>query len=111
MQRGEVWAAVWPNDPHKKERPVLIVSNDHRNHASHLADITVVKITSLVRADGRKKPVNQFEDLVLRFKKDSIVQCGALYSIEKKYLRRQLAQLSSPQMLEIDQRLRNVLGL
>jgi mRNA-degrading endonuclease toxin of MazEF toxin-antitoxin module len=111
MKRGEIWAAVWPNDPLKKERPVLIVSNDHRNDTPALQDITVLKITSLKRADGSKKNVHQFEDLVIQLKKESIIQAGAIFTIEKRNLRRALGQLSSSQMSEVSDRLRNALAL
>lgn len=111
MKRGEIWAAVWPNDPKKKERPVLIVSNDHRNSTLALQDVTVLKITSLKRVDGSKKVVNQFEDLVVQLKKESIVQGGAVFSIEKRLLRRILGQLSPSQMGDVNDRLRNALAL
>ncbi len=111
MRRGEIWAAIWPNDPQKKERPVLIVSNDHRNSTPALLDITVVKITSRMRADGSKKTVNQFEDVVAHLKKESIIQCGAIFSIEKKHLRKILGQLTSAQMNEINDKLRSALAL
>lgn len=111
MKRGEIWAAVWPNDPLKKERPVLIVSNDHRNNTPALQDITVLKITSLKRADGSEKTVNLFEDVVLKLKKASIIQGGAIFSIEKRNLRRILGQLTPSQMNDVSERLRNALGL
>ena len=47
MLRGEIWLAIWPNDPDKKPRPLLIVSNNLRNQAPKLLDIVIVKLTSL----------------------------------------------------------------
>ncbi len=111
MKRGEIWAAQWPNDPLKKMRPVLIVSNDHRNSTPMLLDVTVLKITSLKRADGSKKNVNQFEDLVLRLKNESIIQSGAIFSVEKKNFKKILGQLTPAQMDEVDDRLRSALAL
>jgi mRNA-degrading endonuclease toxin of MazEF toxin-antitoxin module len=111
LKRGEIWAAVWPNDPLKKERPVLIVSNDHRNGIPTLLDITVVKITSLKRVDGSTKNINQYEDVIVKLKKESIIQSGAIFSIEKRTLRRILGQLSSSQMDEVSDQLRNALAL
>jgi mRNA-degrading endonuclease toxin of MazEF toxin-antitoxin module len=111
MKRGEIWAAVWPNDPTKKERPVLIVSNDFRNSTPALQDVTVLKITSFKRADGSKKVVNRFEDVVVQLKKESIIQGGAIFSIEKRLLRRSLGQLAPSQMTEVDDRLRSALAL
>ena len=86
MQRGEVWLATWPADPALKARPVLIVSNDFRNSAPHLHDVVVAKLTGLNRPDGTRKPVNRAEDLVIRFRKDTIIRCASLYSVEKKIL-------------------------
>lgn len=111
MRRGEIWWAVWPNDPKRKKRPVLIVSNDFRNGATHLLDLVVVKLTGLIRANGSRKPVHPGEDLVIRFKKETIVQCGAIYSIEKSCLESRAALLSLTQMSDVDERLRNVLRL
>jgi mRNA-degrading endonuclease toxin of MazEF toxin-antitoxin module len=111
LKRGEIWAAIWPNDPLKKERPVLIVSNDHRNGTPTLLDITVLKITSLKRPDGSAKYIHQFEDVVVKLKKESLIQSGAIFSIEKRTLRRPLGQLSPAQMDQVSDQLRNALAL
>lgn len=111
MLRGEIWSAVWPNDPKAIPRPVLIVSNNLRNSAPNLLDLVVVKITGLHRDDGSKKPVNANEDIIYKGKKLSIIQCGAIYSIEKTTLLQRLGQLTLAQMKVIDEKLRNVLDL
>ena len=111
MARGEIWFAAWPGDPAKKVRPVLIVSNDHRNKAKHLLDIVVVKLTGLLRADGTEKPVNASEDVVTTLKKDTIIRCASIYTIEKSMLKNKGGQLSATDMAQVDQRLKNVLSL
>lgn len=111
MLRGEIWTAVWPADPLKKERPVLVVSNNIRNQDTRLHDIVVAKITSLERANGTKKLVNSSEDFVFKLRNDSIIRCASLYSIEKTILKRHLTQLTAQQMKEIDVRLKVVLDL
>lgn len=111
MKRGEVWEAVWPNDPQKKRRPVLIVSTDHRNTTPALLEITVLKITGLYRPDGTQRLVNHSEDLVVGFKKESIIRAGAIFSVEKAALQRILGQLTPTQMNQINDRLRNALDL
>jgi len=111
MLRGEIWSAVWPNDPKAIPRPVLIVSNNLRNAAKNLLDLVVVKITGLMRADGSKKPVNANEDIIYQGKKPSLIQCAALYSIEKRTLQNRLSQLSLTEMKAVDEKLRNVLDL
>ena len=111
MLRGEIWSAVWPNDPKATPRPILIVSNNHRNSAPHLLDLVVVKITGRQRADGTEKPVNANEDIIYQAKKASIIQCGAIFSIEKGTLQRRLGQLTITEMTVVDEKLKNVLDL
>jgi mRNA interferase MazF len=111
MLRGEVWWAAWPNDPSAKPRPILIVSNNLRNGATNLLDVVVVKLTSLHRDDGSKKPTNPAEDVVVKFKKDTIIRCSSIYSIEKSMLTSRITQLSIPTMKEVDKRLKHVLDI
>jgi mRNA-degrading endonuclease toxin of MazEF toxin-antitoxin module len=111
MLRGEIWFGVWPNDPDKKPRPLLIVSNNHRNQKPNILDVVVVKLTSLERPDGSKKPVNAAEDLLVTLKKPTIIKCGSLYSVEKAFFKNCAGQLSPDQMKEVDLRLKNVLDL
>ena len=111
MLRGEVWSAVWPNDPKAMPRPVLIVSNNLRNSSRHLLDLVVVKITGRHRDDGSEKPVNSNEDILYKGKKLSVIQCGAIYSIEKGTLQKCLGQLTIDQMKVVDEKLKNVLDL
>jgi mRNA-degrading endonuclease toxin of MazEF toxin-antitoxin module len=111
MLRGEIWFGVWPNDPDKKSRPLLIISNNHRNQKPNILDVVVIKLTSLERPDGSKKPVNQAEDLVITLKKPTIIKCGALYSVEKSFFKKCAGQISPDQMREVNLRIKNVLDL
>jgi len=111
MLRGEIWWGIWPGDPGKKPRPLLIVSNNHRNQAPKIQDIIVIKLTSLERADGSKKPVNPAEDYVVTLKKETIIQCAAVFAVEKKILTRKARQLSFVQMKEVDERIKNAFDL
>lgn len=111
MLRGEIWFGIWPNDPEKKQRPLLIVSNNHRNGAQNVQDVVVVKLTSLERLNGSHKLINEAEDLVVKLKKETIVRCGAIYSIEKKFLKNKAKQLTLQQMNTVDSKLKTVLDL
>lgn len=111
MKKGEVWAGVWLNDPDQKERPLLIVSNNHRNSAKNLEDIIVVKLTSLYREDGSKKITNPSEDIIETFKSETIIRCASIYSIEKKNLKRRLAVLGPNIMSKVNECLKIVLNL
>lgn len=111
MFRGEIWFGIWPNDPDQKPRPLLIVSNNHRNKASLIRDIIVVKLTSLQRADGSEKPINAAEDVIVQLKKKTIIRCGSIYSVEKLHLRNKVNQLSPHQMNNVDHKLKIALNL
>lgn len=111
MQRGEIWVATWPNDPTKKPRPVLVVTNNLRNHLAHIADVVVVKITSYQRRDGTPKPVNQAEDVIVTLKKQSIIRCGSLYTVEKSWLVKKITNLDELTMANINKKLALVLGI
>ena len=111
MNRGEIWSAIWPNDPLEKLRPILIVSNNYRNSTLGLKDIIVLKITSVSRTDGSLKYINRHEDMVIMLKKKSIIQAGAIFSIEKKYLRKFHLRLTYEQINEVDARLKTTLAL
>lgn len=111
MLRGEIWFGVWPNDPSKKQRPLLIVSNNHRNSLNNMHDIVVVKLTSLERSDGSKKKVNIAEDVLVKLKKSTIIRCGAIYAVEKSFLKIKATELTPNQMSEVDEKLKIVLDL
>lgn len=111
MLRGEIWLGVWPNDPEKKQRPLLIISNNLRNKAPNLFDVNVLKLTSLQRSDGRDKPVHPSEDLVIILKKKTIIRCASIFTIEKSCLIKKWGQLPSTEISQVDARLRNVLDL
>jgi mRNA-degrading endonuclease toxin of MazEF toxin-antitoxin module len=76
-----------------------------------LEDIVVVKITGLLRDDGSKKPLNSDEDILYKFRKESIIKCSSIYSIEKAQLQKKLGTLTSQQMEIVGEKLRNVLEL
>ena len=111
MLRGEIWWVKWPLDPNAKPRPVLIVSNNLRNSAPNLLDIVVVKITSLIRNDGTKKPVNPAEDVIVTLRKDSIIRCASIFSVEKMMLQSRGGQLPIAAMKLVDEKLKHVLDI
>lgn len=111
MLRGEIWWGIWSGDPGKKPRPLLIVSNNYRNQAPNIQDIIVLKLTSLQRPDGTKKLVNPVEDYVVTLKKETIIQCAAVFAVEKKILTTKVNRLSVDQMKEVDERIKNTLDL
>jgi len=111
MLRGEIWLGVWPNDPQKTARPLLIVSNNLRNQAPRLLDIVVVKLTSLENSTGQIKPTNPSEDVVINLKKPTIIRCSSVFSVEKTYLTKKLTQVSASEMLKVDECLKTVFDL
>ena len=111
MLRGEVWIGIWPNDPKKKQRPLLVVSNNFKNQAQNLLDLVVVKLTSLEKKDGSKKPLNLAEDVVHTFKKPTIIRCGSIFTVKKTILKNKIAQLEPALMAQVDTCLKLVLDL
>lgn len=111
MIRGEIWLAVWPNDPEQKFRPLLVVSNNLRNKAPYLQDIVVLKLTSLQNSKGKNKPINPSEDIVITLKKPTIVRCASIFTVEKSSLKKKLCDLPLHEMREVDACLKTVLDL
>ena len=111
MLRGEIWYTAWPTDPNSTVRPVLIVSNNLRNSAPNLLDMVVVKLTSLYRDNKTKKVTNPHEDVIVKFKRETIIRCASIYTIEKSLLKNKVTQLSINTMKEVDERLKHVLDL
>lgn len=111
MLRGEIWTGIWPNDPDQKPRPLLIISNNHRNQASRLLDIVVVKLTSLHDSQGNEKATNQAEDVMITLKKQTIIRCASIFTIEKGSIKRKISQLSLADMNKVDSCLKVVLDL
>jgi mRNA-degrading endonuclease toxin of MazEF toxin-antitoxin module len=111
MLRGDIWLGVWPNDPRKTLRPLLIVSNNLRNRAPNLLDVVVVRLTSLENSKGQTKPTNPSEDVIISLRKPTIIRCASIFAVEKTYLKKKLTQVSSADMERVDLCLRTVLDL
>ncbi len=111
MKKGEIWLTKWPTDPSSKVRPVLIVSNNIKNSHHRIHDINVVKITSLQKSNGQNKAVNSAEDIVIQLKKESIVRCGSIYTVEKSLLHKNIHTLTQEEIDSVKNCLRNVLDL
>ncbi len=111
MLRGEVWYVAWPGDPNAKVRPILIVSNNRRNSLSHLLDVVAVKLTGLYRDNGEKNPTNPVEDVIVKFKKETIIRWAAIFAVEKSQLKNRVHQLSIDTMKQVDEKLKCVLDL
>ncbi len=47
----------------------------------------------------------------MKFKKETIIRCGSIYSIEKDSLKNRAMQLSIADMKNVDEKLKNVLDL
>lgn len=111
MNRGEIWLGVYPNDPQKKPRPLLIVSNNFRNQQPRLKDIVIVKLTSLQNSKGLNKPTSRVEDVIINLKKQTIVRCASVFTIEKSSLKSKITQLQVTDMDKVDSCLKTVLDI
>lgn len=113
--KGDIVSAIWPNDPKKIKRPLVIVSNNTRNSITGLQDIIVVKVTSERKKNGNIKPFNEVEDLKITVKKPSYIKCGSIFTIEKKYIKgfydNKIQRVGSAKLKEMDSKLKIVLDL
>jgi mRNA-degrading endonuclease toxin of MazEF toxin-antitoxin module len=111
MKRGEIYWGVYPEDTQKKKRPLLIISNNLVNSNDRAEDVIVVKVTSLVGANSTKKRINPREDVVIKLEKDSIIRCGKIFTVRKIRLKPSAYSVPLDKMKEVDQCLKNALGL
>lgn len=111
ISRGDIWIAVWPNGPTHKSHPVLVVSNAKRNLLSRILDILVVKLTSRDYEDGTIKPINLAEDIEFKMKKESIIQCGQIFTLPKHTLQKKLQACPANIMHKVDECLKTALGV
>lgn len=111
MQRGEIYTAIWPNDPSIKPRPVLIVSNNLQNNNSAYQDILVCKITSYLDDTNNPKKINSAVDKIITLKKQSIIQCSKIFTLNKTDLVKQIGQISIQDMKDVDRKLKVALDL
>ncbi len=111
MLKGEIWLSSWPTDPESKIRPVLIISNNFKNLNNRLLDINIVKLTSLQRSNGTIKTINSAEDIIITLKKQTIIKCGSIYTIEKKNLHKRIHTINNIELDNVNFCLRNALDL
>lgn len=111
IRRGEIWTGTFSADTLQKTRPLLIVSNDDVNSNDKLLDVIVVKIVSMIKPDGKIVITNPEEDILIKLKKESIIQCGKISVIEKRDLVRMVTQITSAELRQVDRCLKNALAL
>jgi mRNA interferase MazF len=113
--RGDLLLASLPfaDVAKSKVRPVLLVQNNVANQFS--GNLIVVALSS--RVPQRLLPT-QYKVTVgsplakqAGLVKDSIVDCGVIYTIAKSRVRRKIGAFSSQTMAEIDARLKTSLSL
>jgi mRNA interferase MazF len=115
FQRGDVLLADLPfaDVTASKVRPVLVVQNDVANRLCD--NLIVVAFSSrvpphplptqyLVRADSQLA-------LKAGLKRDSVVDCGVVFAIAKRRIRRELGSFTSVAVAEVDSRLKLSLAL
>ncbi len=112
VHRGEIWWAAL-DEPRGSEpgyrRPIVVVQSDDFN-LSRIQTVVAAVITSnlsLARAPG---------NIFLRARdtglpKDSVANVSQLITVDKAFLDEKVGQLTAPQLHELDEGLRLVLGL
>jgi mRNA interferase MazF len=108
FQKGEVhWVNLDPTEGAeiKKSRPAVIVSNNVLNDSS-----PVVVICPITDSTGKNSPIH----ILVRqkeggLKKESIVHCGQLRTVDKSRLYEKMGNLSAQRMAEIELGIKYVL--
>jgi mRNA interferase MazF len=114
MKRGDVAIAdLRPQDPSAKVRPVLIVQNDRDN--VRMSRTIVVMITGTIRRAAEPTQLlidSSHPDWPLSgLHHPSVINCSNLYTIEQRFISRTIGSLSVATMKQIDDCLREALGL
>ena len=112
MQRGEIWWATL-DEPRGSEpgyrRPVIVVSSNEFNE-SNIRTVLVATITSNINLS--KAPGNFFiSKKESRLSKESLVNISQILTLDKSFLSEKSGQLSSKNMLVLNEGLKLVLSL
>ena len=112
MQRGEIWWATL-DEPRGSEpgyrRPVVVVSSNEFNE-SNIRTVLVAIITSNINLS--KAPGNfLISKKESRLSKESLVNISQILTLDKSFLSEKSAQLSSKNILELDEGLKLILSL
>jgi len=103
MKRGEVWWARLP--PPAGRRPVVLVSRDSAYAVR--ASVTVVEVTTIVRAIATEVPLSKRDGLPKR----CVANADSLVTIPKIWLETRIAPLSPEKIAGLDAALRFSLAL
>ena len=112
MQRGEIWWATL-DEPRASEpgyrRPVVVVSSNEFNE-SNIRTVLVAIITSNINLS--KAPGNfLISKKESRLPKKSVVNISQILTLDKSFLAEKSGQLSSKNMLDLNEGLKLVLSL
>lgn len=111
LQRGEVYLLDFsPASGHEMTgpHPCVIVQNDIGNQFSSLS--IVVAVTSNLRVASLPIGV-RISAGVGGLRKESVIHCGHVYTVDKKRLAQKLGELPADMMQQVDRALALSLGL
>lgn len=101
MQRGEIWFAATPGG----DRPVLVLTRDPV--ADRIGSIVVAALTRTRRGLVSELALSATEDGV---PSDCVVNFDNVHTLPRDALRRRVAALSQPRMVQACRTLRNAVG-
>ncbi|MBW3542581.1 MAG: type II toxin-antitoxin system PemK/MazF family toxin [Planctomycetes bacterium] len=114
MTRGDIVIVDFrPHDPKAKVRPALVIQNDRDN--ARLTNTIVAAITSVTRRSA--EPTQLLIDRAhpdwkasgLRY--ESAINCCNVFTLRKADVKRGIGRLSTATMQEIDECLKEALGI
>jgi mRNA interferase MazF len=111
--RGQIYYIDWGGDSAgageiiEKERPSLIIQNNIGNQFSPYTIVAAIHHDA-----GKKLPIHvRIPQGVGGLKKDSVVDCGLIYTVPTEALRGRVGYLSDPYMKQVDEALKVSLEL
>ena len=92
MTRGEVW---WHEPPHKKARPVLILTRDELSE--NIFDVIAVPTTTKIRGTPTEIQIGEGDGMP----SDCVLVLANTFSAEKVYLTQHITTLDAVRMSEV----------
>lgn len=93
----------------RKSRPVVIIQNDINNRFS--SNVIVAQISSSPKKIARYKSKPSPAQMLVQLDKESLVMCDSIATISKKRLGDKIGELSSEEIICLNNALKKSLGL
>ena len=114
VSRGDVVLVDWPfsDGTGTKVRPAVVVQDDDENR--QIADTIIALISSRLHRNSRTHvfiDISTADGQLSGLRRNSVVQCGNLYTADQGFILRRLGQLTDSLVRQVDTGLRAALHL